>query len=104
MRKHKHMCVNGVMVDRGMASLLKSLWAKGYKTNCSCQSGWGGLVWLGFTTKKDALKFVGLLLKEVEIFFKQYKCYGLYVRRCGDTYSVHFPQHLKKTAMKALKS
>jgi hypothetical protein len=69
--KHRQVSVNGIKVDAGLASLLRTIWKLGIKTCASCESqgqSTEALVWLQFPNPCEAMKFFGFVaphLKEI---------------------------------------
>lgn len=47
----------GVYVDEGVVDLLEALWARGLRTEFSCQGGEGRFAHVCFSTIRDAIRF-----------------------------------------------
>ncbi|AID58898.1 hypothetical protein PBI_GAIA_79 [Mycobacterium phage Gaia] len=55
--KHRQVEVQGVLVDEGIAGLLRRLWARDMQTDASCQGG-PGSAYLMFSFLEDAVDFL----------------------------------------------
>jgi hypothetical protein len=60
---HRQVNVNGIMVDEGIAPLLKVLWSLGINAVDSCECDEDHLAWIRFDNSAEAFKFFKPLAK-----------------------------------------
>ena len=72
-RDHEQVSVNGKLVDKGIAPLLKLIWKHKIETTNSCEDNQPGLIWIEFLNMKNLTKFLNLIAKypnKNEVFWK----------------------------------
>lgn len=101
---HEQVEIDGILVDRNLAPILRQLWRLGFDTVMSCQDNVpSGYAWISFCGREDGFLFVSILFEVLPAMRPHDDIRIRFTGRTHKCVDVRFPNKYLVTVTRQLK-